>query len=125
MRSLGDADLAVTAVQPIQGEMSTSVTKYGTEASNLDSVVVCRKRDSLPGGQPIPTSEDAAAEGYAKLADLHASGIKVGAGDVRSVIRGNVLAMYTQSPKLRDIESLAAEADQLAQLYVDKILAED
>ena len=46
MQALAEAGLGVTAVQPVKGEMTTSVTKGGMEPSNLDAVVVCRKRAS-------------------------------------------------------------------------------
>jgi hypothetical protein len=53
--------------------------------------------------------------------DVHRSGIKVGAGDVRSVVRGQVLAAYTQSRSDSDAQALAVRADELAQRYVEQL----
>ncbi|QFZ18553.1 SAM-dependent methyltransferase [Saccharothrix syringae] len=121
VESLADAGFVVTAVQPIQGEMSTSVTKYGAEASNLDSVVVCRKSSQVSRKRD---AESEAATGYERIVLLRKAGIKVGAGDVRSVIRGRVLSVYTHDPSAFDLEELARQADALAQVYVDRHLAE-
>ncbi len=56
----------------------------------------------------------AAAVGERRLADLQSAGVDVGAGDIRSVIRGHVLATYTADPAALDLPSLAAFADNLA-----------
>jgi putative DNA methylase len=113
MRALAQADLVVTAVQPVKGEMATSVTKGGLEPSNLDAVIVCRKhRDSAPGWLLDPIR--AAHAGEHLLAELRSAGVDVGAGDIRSVIRGHVLATYTAKPEATDIDALASLADELA-----------
>jgi hypothetical protein len=92
--------------------MSTSVAKNALEPSNLDSIIVCRKRGAAPGGVADPRR--AAELGARRLASLRSAGIEVGPGDVRSVIRGHVLATYTASPQASDIDALAALADRLA-----------
>jgi putative DNA methylase len=113
VQALAEADLVITAVQPVKGEMTTSVTKYGVEPSNLDAVVVCRKRISaMPSWMSNPRA--AADEGERRLAALQSSGVAVGAGDIRSVVRGHVLATYTSNPNGPDVHTLAALADELA-----------
>jgi adenine-specific DNA methylase len=119
VKSLSDAGFVITAVQPIQGEMATSVTKHGAEASNLDSIIVCRKK-GVPSNKVAQGPEEAAATGYRRLSQLHEAGIKVGAGDVRSVIRGCVLSSFTYAPGLLNLDQLATEADALAQSYVEQ-----
>jgi len=112
-QALAKAGLVVTAVQPVKGEMTTSVTKGGTEPSNLDAVVVCRKRTNAVLG--MLTDPAAAAEaGEHRLIALQSAGVDVGAGDIRSVVRGHVLATYTADPEALDIQSLATIADDLA-----------
>jgi hypothetical protein len=101
--------------------MSTSVTKYGSEASNLDSIVVCRK--STPSHAVVDV-EAAAASAYDSLAILAKNGIRVGAGDVRSVIRGRVLSIYTYAPGITNLDELATKADELAQFYIDLHIAD-
>ncbi len=113
MDGLGEAGLIVTAVQPVKGEMTTSVTKGGTEPSNLDAVLVCRKRAGVGPATLIDPSA-AAEAGLHRLAALQSAGIDVGAGDIRSVIRGCVLATYTADPAGTNMRSLATLADQLA-----------
>jgi putative DNA methylase len=113
MQALADAGLVVTAVRPVKGEMTTSVTKGGKEPSNLDSVVVCRKR--LEATRNMMTDPRAAARaGERLLSELQATEVSVGAGDIRSVIRGYVLATYTANPERVDLLATAALADELA-----------
>jgi adenine-specific DNA methylase len=110
--ALADAGFRVTAIQPVKGEMSTSSTKHGKEPSNLDSIVVCRKAREV--SSPSTPVVKAAAEAERKLAVLREAGVKVGAGDVRSVVRGHVLATYTARPADVDLDQLVARADELA-----------
>jgi len=99
-------------VQPVKAEMSTSVAKNGLEPSNLDAIVVCRERTAARDATADPHA--AADLGARRLAELQSAGIDVGPGDVRSVIRGHVLATYTAAPQTTDIQALAALADRLA-----------
>jgi len=113
MRALSQSGFVVTAVQPVQGEMITSVTKGGAEPSNLDAVVVCRKLGSSAHHSPDEPVQ-AAKLAAGRLARLRDAGVTVGAGDVRSVVRGQVLATYTANPADRDLEALSLAADELA-----------
>jgi hypothetical protein len=97
--------------------MSTSVAKNALEPSNLDSIIVCRKRGAAVRGG-VADAHRAADLGARRLASLRSAGIQVGPGDVRSVIRGHVLATYTASPEAADIDALAALADRLADRYI-------
>ena len=122
VQALAEAGLGVTAVQPVKGEMATSVTKGGMEPSNLDAVVVCRKRASTVSHSM--TDPGAAAEvGERRLTALQSAGVDVGAGDIRSVIRGHVLATYTANRDSLDVQSLAALADELATERVTRLMA--
>ena len=122
VQALAEAGLVVTAVQPVKGEMATSVTKGGMEPSNLDAVVVCRKRASAVSNSM--TDPGAAAEvGERRLTALQSAGVDVGAGDIRSVIRGHVLATYTANRDSLDVQSLAALADELATERVTRLMA--
>ncbi|MFL5897120.1 MAG: SAM-dependent methyltransferase [Solirubrobacterales bacterium] len=114
--ALADAGFQITAIQPVKGEMSTSSTKHGREPSNLDSIVVCRKTQEVPESR-MPAAE-AAAEAERKLSALREAGVEVGAGDVRSVVRGHVLATYTAAPATTNLARLAVEADNLAAVAV-------
>jgi putative DNA methylase len=110
--ALAESGFVITAIQPVKGEMSTSSTKYGKEPSNLDSIVVCRKT----GGD---LSEKASAAEEAKiamhkLAALADAGITVGPGDVRSVVRGHVLAAYTWTRHELSLNELLKEAELLS-----------
>ena len=121
VRALAGAGLVVTAVQPVKGEMSTSVTKGGVEPSNLDAVVVCRRRRNV---QPTFSEPGPAAElAEHRLSILRSAGVDVGAGDIRSVVRGHVLATYTEDPARFDILSLAEIADRLAAERVTRLMA--
>ena len=120
MRALSQAGFVVTAVQPVQGEMSTSVTKGGAEPSNLDSVVVCRKLQSS-ARYPVDEPAKAAQVAARRLASLRNAGVTVGAGDVRSVIRGQVLSAYTADPANQDLEALSSIADELAVNEIERL----
>jgi putative DNA methylase len=122
VRAIAEASLIITAVQPVKGEMTTSVTKSGVEPSNLDTVIVCRKRSANVPGSLIDAGQ-AAEAGERRLMALEAAGVDVGAGDIRSVIRGHVLATYTRSPKEINIDSLATLADELATERVARFAA--
>lgn len=122
MRGLGQAGFIVTAVQPVKGEMITSVTKGGIEPSNLDAIIVCRKQGTA--AQLVPTDAlEAARVAEQRLRNLRDAGVTIGAGDIRSVIRGQVLAIYTSEPRTRDLDALAALADELATNRITQILA--
>jgi adenine-specific DNA methylase len=124
-RALAKAGFVVTAVQPVKGEMMTSVTKGGAEPSNLDSVIVCRKRTTVVEGAAFTDPHAAADEGEARLIELRASGVSVGAGDIRSVIRGYVLATYTAKPEQQEIHQVAELADELASEKIAKLSMPD
>jgi putative DNA methylase len=92
VKSLRAAGLVITAVQPVKGEMTTSIVKAAsTEPSNLDSVVVCRKASMTCErvNDPVGVAYERALERLRRLVD---GGVDVGAGDVRSVVRGSLLA---------------------------------
>lgn len=120
VKALAEAGLVVTAIQPVKGEMSTSVTKNGVEPSNLDAVVVCRRRRSSAESS-LTDPETAAAIGERRLIALRSAGVDVGVGDVRSVIRGHVIATYTAVRSNPDINALASFADQFASECVTRL----
>lgn len=121
MRGLKAAGFEVTAVQPVKAEMSTSATKSAaSEPSNLDSVVVARR---VPWNRPFATlPKDAAEKALSRLQMLRAGGVEVGAGDVRSVVRGSVLSLITIESLDVDVANLTTEADELAQDGVNRLL---
>lgn len=121
MQALSDAGFVVTAIQPIKGEMTTSVTKNGAEPSNLDSILVCRTR-LTDGTNPLTSPATAAKIAEQRLVDLLAQGTTVGAGDIKSVVRGHVLACYTANPDGLDLHELALLADELAADTVARVL---
>lgn len=122
VQALADAQFVITAVQPVKGEMATSITKNGVEPSNLDAVVVCRKRTDVPAPELLSDPEAAAEVAERRLSTLIAAGVNVGAGDIRSVIRGQVLATYTSDPTAADMQSSAALADELAARGVARLM---
>jgi putative DNA methylase len=123
MRGLAQAGFMVTAVQPVKGEMITSVTKGGIEPSNLDAIIVCRKHETTATGLAPADPLDAARVAEQRLRSLRDAGVTIGAGDIRSVIRGHVLATYTSAPRTGDLDALAALADELATNRITQILA--
>lgn len=116
MEALHRAGFVVTAIQPVKGEMTTSVVKAGSsEPSNLDSVVVCR-RVADGAASPYSSLDHALAHARAELVALRASGVEVGKGDMRSVIRGTLLAHLAaagaelDAVHLERVDDLASEA---------------
>ncbi|GAB2445537.1 DUF1156 domain-containing protein [Nocardioides hungaricus] len=113
VESLRRAGWVVTAVQPVKGEMSTSIVKSGArEPSNLDSVVVCRGRAD-GATNPNRSIEEALATAHKELKTLRDGGVDVGAGDVRSVVRGSLLAFMASTGGVLDAEA-EAYADEKA-----------
>ncbi|GAA2584387.1 DNA methyltransferase [Streptomyces tubercidicus] len=121
VESLRRSGWIVMAVQPVKGEMTTSVVKAGArEPSNLDSVVVCRR--AVDGAtNPNSSVEEALATATRELTDLRDAQIDVGAGDVRSVVRGALLA-YLASTGVDLDESVAAQVDSLATESIETLL---
>lgn len=121
VQSLKDAGLCVTAIQPVKGEMSTSLVKAGSrEPSNLDSILVCRKIDDLKMGD-VPSKEMAIKTAVGRLRSLHDSGIAVGAGDVRSVLRGSLLTSVAMAGS--DLDEVAVrEIDDAVSHAVNEYL---
>ncbi|RSN47290.1 SAM-dependent methyltransferase [Amycolatopsis sp. WAC 04197] len=109
VKALKQAGLIITAVQPVKGEMSVAAPKSAaTDPSNLDSIVVCRKATS----SARPTLERVINE----LRECKNAGVTVGWTDVQSVVRGAVLAAYTDPASKETLTQLmsraAAEADE-------------
>ena len=124
VESLKRAGFVITAVQPVKGEMSTSIVKSGSrEPSNLDSVVVCRR---LADGamNPHRSLEAARLTAYRKLMRLRQDGIEVGVGDIRSVVRGTLLANLSASGCEID-EDVAAMVDNLAAQTIEVIESQE
>ncbi|WP_299450958.1 SAM-dependent methyltransferase [uncultured Serinicoccus sp.] len=113
VESLRRSGLVVTAVQPVKGEMTTSIVKAGSrEPSNLDSVVVCRR--VVDGAtNPNGSLEEALATALRELSGLRGAGVDVGAGDVRSVVRGSLLA-YLASTGAQLDDVVTANVDEVA-----------
>jgi putative DNA methylase len=113
IESLRRSGFVVVAVQPVKGEMTTSIVKAGTrEPSNLDSIVVCR-RTADGATNPNRSVENALATAHKKLADLREAGVDVGAGDVRSVVRGSLLAHLASTGTTLD-GAVVTKVDTLA-----------
>ncbi len=115
IESLRRAGFVVTAVQPVKGEMTTSIVKAGArEPSNLDSVVVCR-RAADGAKNPNRTLDEARETARNELARLLDAGIQVGTGDIRSVVRGSLLA---------NLASVGRDLDEDVALMVDDLATE-
>ncbi|WP_229377053.1 DNA methyltransferase [Streptomyces spirodelae] len=122
VESLRRAGFVITAVQPVKGEMSTSIVKTGArEPSNLDSVVVCR-RAADGATNPNSSPEEALATAQKELSALLEAGVDVGAGDVRSVVRGSLLAYLSSSGTALN-DAVIAQVDALASEAIDALIA--
>ncbi|MCF6743550.1 SAM-dependent methyltransferase [Blastococcus sp. KM273128] len=121
MHSLAEAGWRVTAIQPVTGEMSTSITKAGVkEPSSLDSVVVCRPCES--NHLPAHDKAVAVAAAQVRLKRLIEGGVRVGAADIRSVTRGSILAALTDPANTTASEALVEEADKTADRLISTLL---
>jgi adenine-specific DNA methylase len=120
--SLRRAGFVITAVQPVKGEMTTSIVKTGArEPSNLDSVVVCR-RAADGATNPNGSLDEALAAAHKELSALLEAGVDVGAGDVRSVVRGTLLA-YLSSAGIGLNAAVTAQVDALASETISSLIA--
>lgn len=120
IEALRRAGFVVTAVQPVKGEMTTSVVKAGSrEPSNLDSVVVCR-RIADGATNPNRTLDEARETARDELAGLLGAGVDVGAGDIRSVVRGSLLANLASAGRDLDVAT-ATMVDEIATETIDEL----
>ena len=120
--SLFRAGFVVTSVQPVKGEMSTSVVKKGAkEPSNLDSVVVCRR---LEDGAVAPGTcfGDALAGAREAIGNLIQSNTDVGSGDVRSVVRGTLIAHLVACGGSLDDDVLQSVDDAADEMIKDLLV---
>ncbi len=122
MCALHEAQLVVTAVQPVMAEMSTSVAKSSSSfPSHLDSLVVCRKPGS---GEPwARTAAEAAVKATRALRNLRNAGMVFTDGDVVSVVRGSVLSLLTNASECVEAEVVVAEAEERADAAVAQLKA--
>ena len=122
IESLRRAGFVVTAVQPVKGEMTTSVVKSGSrEPSNLDSIVVCRKANETSINM-VDTLENAHITVCNKLLSLRDAGIKVGVGDIRSVVRGSLLSNLAFSGYSLD-EAVLSQVEELVNQAINLLEA--
>ncbi len=113
--ALHRSGFVVTAIQPVKGEMTTSVVKAGaSEPSNLDSVVVCR-RAADGATNPHRSLDHALEHACQELTALQETGVDVGTGDMRSVIRGTLLAHLVAAGTKLDGACLERVDDLVAQ----------
>lgn len=121
VESLRKAGWVVTAIQPVKGEMSTSVVKSSSsEPSNLDSVVVCR-RETDGAENPSMSETEALATARDRLRALIDGGIAVGPGDVRSVIRGSLLG-YVSATRGEITDETKQSVDAKADVTILELL---
>ena len=113
--ALHASGFAITSVQPVKAEMSTSSTKHRSkEPNNLDSIVVCRPVETA-NKLGARSAREATCVAEARLTDLREAGISVGLGDVRSVVTGSVVATATSPGQIADLDTLTARARELAE----------
>jgi putative DNA methylase len=107
VKGLRQAGFVVTAVQPVKGEMSVATPKKGAaDPSNLDAIVACRK--SSDGPRPSMTRV------LMELRECTEAGVLVGWSDVQSVVRGAILAAYTDPACKRSLNDLLVDAAEAA-----------
>jgi putative DNA methylase len=120
LESLVDAGFTVTSIQPVKGEMTRSIVKSGArEPSNLDSIVVCRKTSHV-GGSALGDAADACEAATERLRALQSQEVEVGPGDVRSVVRGTMLASAVA--RGQDARARAGEVDEAADRVIEELL---
>ena len=115
--ALRSSCMAVTAIQPVKAEMSTSAAKSKARQPNtLDSLVVCRswtwlgQHSAVVAGSP----QEACGTAISKLDALRKGDIRVGVADVRSVVTGSVMAIGTLPRFTGKMTLLQREAERLA-----------
>lgn len=113
MRSLADANFAVTAVRPVVAEVTTSLTKAAALAPNrVDVIMVCRKAGVQPTrATPAQAREDV----MSALLKLQKGGLALGNGDALSAARAAVLSLGTHDSRC-DWEELRRAAEVQAKL---------
>lgn len=105
-KSLDLAGFRVISIQPVKGEMTTSLVKSNAkEPSNLDSILVCRKK-GFKSELSAQTLDEAISKSISRLDSLQGHGVEVGIGDIRSVLRGTVITFMISRDSEKDLNLL-------------------
>ena len=112
--ALMTAGFVVTATQPIKAEMSVATPKrQAKEPIDLDLIVVCRKRDVGLSSSLIEV-EDTAISQVARFCSV---GRKLSRNDVRVIVMGQALSLYSQfddpAEAVRALEEAANSLEEI------------
>jgi putative DNA methylase len=100
LKALMDAGFGIVAAHPVKAEMSVATPKHqAREPIDLDIVVVCRKRETLPRhkwngdlwGQVTPVAAE-------QVRRLRAANRGLSRNDVRIIVMGQLLRQLSMSP---------------------------
>jgi hypothetical protein len=88
-----DAGLTCSASLPCPAEMGGSIHIHGTDSSIVDTVFVCRHRDTTPRAWLFENASQFATIVAHDLAELREAGMKPTAGDIRCIAFGHITRM--------------------------------
>lgn len=112
LKALMDAGFGIVAAHPVKAEMSVATPKHqAKEPIDLDIVVVCRKRATLPrrswNGDLWTTVRPAAAE---QVRRLRTAGRALSRNDVRIIVMGQLLRQLSIAPATEGALALLDDA---------------
>lgn len=110
-----DAGLVASASLPCPAEMGGSIHIHSTASSTIDTVFVCRARDSVGRRQKVETPEEMAHLINGELDLLRLGGVRVTRGDARCVAYGHLIRMAIWKLRKKWDRS-ASWADKLDQI---------
>ncbi|MBI3303852.1 MAG: DUF1156 domain-containing protein [Deltaproteobacteria bacterium] len=94
LEAVVESGFSIVAAHPIKAEMSVAAPKrQAKEPIDLDVILVCRKRDAVPGDASHFTTliADAAQEAAHQLSRLNRSGRALSRNDVRVVLMAHII----------------------------------
>lgn len=125
LASLVRAGFVIVQTHPIKAEMSGATPKrQAKEPIDLDILVVCRKRGSVPIPEPEDLLAASCRDATAQLERLVRSGRAVSRGDVRVVVMARVIGRLSRASTVEEALNAFDELDPRAQMSVERLHAE-
>ncbi|MBI4641186.1 MAG: helix-turn-helix domain-containing protein [Candidatus Tectomicrobia bacterium] len=105
LEAIVKAEFCIVAAHPIKAEMSVAAPKHqAKEPIDLDVILICRKRETIPQDSPHSATliDNATQEAASQVARLNSSGRFLSRNDVRVVLMAQIIKRLSWQPSLAE-----------------------